>query len=184
MQNIFCSSSAASPALLCFTLGPAGCFHLLLARLCGRHHQLSWFEGSLHAACPDAKIARYGSIPSYMSLFPDNLSLSLWQQMEHQAVSCPHPNRSSLQSLHLPVQEASVSTRYYVSYTSLDPLFACFTWMVPVPLYLLLLCFGAILWVVTWRHLRKGQATQDTHKVLPPSDLSLATNLCLGSSPV
>lgn len=44
----------------------------------------------------------------------------LWQQMVHQAVSSLHPNPSSLQSPHQPVQGASVSTRYYVSYTLLN----------------------------------------------------------------
>lgn len=55
--------------------------------------------------------------PLFMALF----FLILWQQMEHQAASCPPPNRSSPPSPHLPVQGASVSTRYYVSYTLLNP---------------------------------------------------------------
>ena len=45
--------------------------------------------------------------------------LVFWQQMGPQAVSCLHPNQSSPQSPHLPAQGASVSTRYYVSYTLL-----------------------------------------------------------------
>lgn len=67
-------------------------------------------------------------IPAISPMEKDNLPLAcliasfclvFWQQMGPQAVSCLHPNQSSPRSPHLPAQGASVSTRYYVSYTLL-----------------------------------------------------------------